>query len=300
MPDISRRSVALGAAWSLPAVTLASALPAFAASVCTPALQTAIDAQFTSYRTRLATYLASCSTGNTDFVIWYDGAGGLNGYLQNSQVNVRNATGCDIDTLSWPLRYRLDIQNLTGPSGVKRSLLTSSAYFNYAQIGKPGVVVDGGTNRDHWTFTNADGSLAATANTGYYSLTLWQTDTSNTVFNVGEDADFGIQWEDGGTSNGRLTNQVRLVPLGFAPPTWDAVRSATGADDVCHSYYAQRVALWDKNGEGCLGINWYQATNVTAASHKTTSGWTKTPISCGTGMWSTAAKDFTPGHDGIY
>lgn len=39
---------------------------------------------------------------------------------------------------------------------------------------------------------------------------------------------------------------------------------------------------------------------MTTTRFSTTSGYIRTPISRGTGLWSSEAKVFTPTHDGIY
>lgn len=301
---ISRRSVAKGAAWSVPAVAVAASVPAVAASGCTiPATTIAgqVDANFTAYRDTLAQVVTQCGA-NPKFAIWYDGAGGSNGFLQNSTINVRNTSGCSLDTTRYPLNFRIDVKNLTGNITTdRRGFSMSTGYGSFENIAHPGkpVASVGANARD---FTQPDAN-------GVYSI-LFRANRDNSV-QTNEDIDINFQWLDGTTKpdgtgiQPRIQATYQLVPLGFAPPTLEKVLTDLGITTAHPCYakyvtaYEARYQQWITNGEGCQGIQWSIATEVTATTFGG-KGYTLKPITCGTSMFANVSRDFTPSHDGVY
>ncbi|MFC0360168.1 hypothetical protein ACFFHC_10255 [Kytococcus schroeteri] len=300
---ISRRSIAKGAAWSVPAVAVAASAPAVAASCTIPADTIAgqVDANFTAYKDTLAQVVTQCGA-NPKFAIWYDGAGGSNGFLQNSTINARNISGCAIDTTRYPLNFRIDVKNLTGNITTdRRGFSMSTGYGSFENIAHPGkpVASVGANARD---FTQPDAS-------GVYSI-LFRANKDRGVA-TNEDIDINFQWLDGTTkpdgtgTQPRIQATYQLVPLGFAPPTLEKVLADLGITtaDPCYANYVAayeaRYQQWITNGEGCQGVKWNVATDVTATRYGR-GGYTLTPITCGTSMFAYKSRDFTPSHDGIY
>jgi len=302
--SLSRRALVRGAAWTVPTAVAATAAPAVAASAACPSTA-AIDALFAARTQEVAAYDGCSGTTRPTFTIWYDGPGGLNGYLQTSTINVRNQNPCAIDTTAYPLAFRLDIANLSGPdrnpngaTTLQRSLTATNSYGYLSRLSQPGVRTAGVKTESTWEAAGTK-TVAGASRTVY--STRWNVVRASSV-DAGEDMDLQISWQDGRTSSGRLTNAVRLVPLGMAAPQWSELTAASSAECAsAYAHYSSRVARWYANGEGCSpNIRWEVATAVTTTRFSTTSGYTRTPISCGAGIWSSVAKDFTPTHDGIY
>lgn len=309
-PSITRRGLTKGAAWTLPAVAVASAAPAFAASISDCPTNARIDQFFAQRRTEVANYDGCAGTTSPTFTIWYDGGGGANGALQNSFINVRNQNSCTIDLRAYPLAFRIDIANSAGadvaadrPGVLRRSLTSTNSYGYLSRLSAPGVERSGIKNETYWEANGTEQvqmSDGSTATRTIYSA-RWNTVRAATVVS-GEDIDIQFSWADGLAAGGRLNNIYRLVPLGMAAPQWaDLTTADSGACADAYAYYSAKVAEWYRNGYGCNpNIRWEVATDVTATSFRTTSGYTRTPITCGTGMWSNVSRDFTPSHDGIY
>lgn len=94
--NVSRRTVVKGAAWTAPAVAVASAAPAFAAaSTCSTAERAAIDLAFTSVKNSIVAYWSA----NTAIS---DGTGGQGAYL-----NIHNNSPYDIVTLTDPALFNI-------------------------------------------------------------------------------------------------------------------------------------------------------------------------------------------------
>ena len=99
MAELPRRSVAKGAAWSIPAVTVAASAPALAASTptCSSQAIAAIDNAFAAVQSSLVAYWT------IDTVSQLDGTGGARPYL-----NINNNSPYDLVTTTTPLVVTLD------------------------------------------------------------------------------------------------------------------------------------------------------------------------------------------------
>ncbi len=302
MNTVSRRQLTRGVAWAAPAVLAPSQVPVFAASVCPSTAQ--IDAFFAAQRQKALTYEGCAGVSNPTFTIWYDGPGGFNGYLQNSFINIRNENNCSDDTSQYPLAFRVDVRNLTGPdtntyggNTLQRSLTATDSRGYLVKPSKlyTGSYTGGVKNDTNFEVNGTDG-----AGHTVYS-TYWMVDR-NRIVRSGEDIDLQFSWGDGNTVQGRLTNSYRVVPLGMLAPTWAELTDYDFAQcPERYAYFNEKVNQWYTENQGCAqNITWQVATNVTVTSFNSTTGYTKTPIACGTGIWSDESKDFTPAHDGIY
>ncbi|GAA1323254.1 hypothetical protein GCM10009592_05390 [Brachybacterium rhamnosum] len=302
--QLSRRALVRGAAWTLPTAVAATAAPAVAASAACPST-VAIDALFAARQQEVSAYDGCAGTTRPTFTIGYDGPGGVNGYLQNVNINVRNQNPCAIDTTAYPLAFRVDIVNLSGPdrnpggaTTLQRSITATNSDGYLSRLSRPGVRTSGVKTESTWEAVGSE-TVAGASRTVHSAR--WNVVRACSV-NAGEDMDLQISWADGCTSSGRLTDAVRLVPLSMAAPQWAEVTDASSAE--CASAYAHdaaKVQQWYANGDGCSpNIRWEVAPSVTTTRFSTTSGYIRTPISCGTGLWSSEAKVFTPTHDGIY
>lgn len=290
---LSRRALVRGAAWTLPTAVAATAAPAVAASAACPSTA-AIDALFAARQQEVSAYDGCAGTTRPTFTIWYDGPGGVNGYLQNANINVRNQNPCAIDTTAYPLAFRVDIVNLSGPdrnpggaTTLQRSITATNSYGYLSRLSRPGVRTSGVKTETTWEAVGTE-TVAGDSRTVYSSR--WNVVRASSV-NAGEDIDLQISWADGRTSSGRLTNAVRLVPLGMAAPQWAEVTDASSAECAsAYAHYASKLQQWYANGDGCSpNIRWEVATAVTTTRFSTTSGYTRTPIFCGTGLWSSEA-----------
>lgn len=295
-----------GAAWAAPTAVVMTAAPAYAASDpnCPTAAQ--IDAAFAERRAEVSTYDGCGGVENPTFTIWYDALVGINGYLSNSYINVRNQNACTIDMTKYPLTFRIDIVNLSGPDRhterldtLQRSLTMTNGYGFLNTMDAPGTIESIGIKTESLYHENGTEVVNGQTRT-VYSL-RWNVRRARSVA-PGEDMDVQFSWADGDTSAGRLTNSYRLVPLGLAAPSWPSITNL--APEQCpnpYDYYTQKVDEWFRNGYGCNpNVTWDVATNVSVESFRRSSGYTRTEIPCGTGIWSHEATDFGPSHDGIY
>lgn len=301
--QISRRTLAKGAAWATPVVAASAVVPAYAASspedAC-PVTISDVETAFELRRTMMNEYLG-CS-GTSDFTIYYGGAGGINGALQSSSMGIINDTACDIDLTQYPLAVRIDVVNLTGSdknsrgeNHLERNLTMTNGYGYIAPLDQPGYERAGIKEEDNFIENGTD-----TQGRTVYSA-LWTLNRASNV-RAGNPMVLQWSWEDGGSGSGRITNAIRFVPLGLAAPDWSDVTSE--APETCpdvYAYYINRVNTWYAQGEGCTpNINWRTATNITTTNINRTDRYTKTPIVCGDGIWSNVSGDFTPSHDGIW
>lgn len=284
---------------------MAATAPLAAASPLSCPTTAEIDATFAQRRAEVAAYAGCAGGGTTTFTIWYDGPGGINGALQNSFINIRNQNSCTIDTTQYPLSFRIDVVNLTGSDTnthqancLERQLSTTNSY---GYLSRPSARLTQTAGVKNNTYFEKLGSARVSGATRTVYSAYWVVNRAESV-NAGEDIDIQFTWEDGASSGGRLTNTYRLVPLGFAAPAWESLTTRTPSEcPDAYSYYQSKVQEWTVNGYGCSpNVRWEVATNVTTTSFRNTSGYTRTPIQCGTGMWSVDSKDFTPAHDGIY
>ncbi|QCR52267.1 hypothetical protein C1N80_00840 [Brachybacterium sp. SGAir0954] len=219
---LSRRALVRGAAWTLPTALAATAAPAVAASAACPSTA-AIDALFAARQQEVSAYDGCAGTTRPTFTIWYDGPGGVNGYLQNANINVRNQNLCAIDTTAYPLAFSVDIVNLSGPdrnpggaTTLQRSITATNSDGYLSPLSRPGVRTSGVKTESTWEAVGSE-TVAGASRTVHSAR--WNVVSACSV-NAGEDIDLQISWADGRTSSGRLTDAVRLVPLGMAAPQW--------------------------------------------------------------------------------
>lgn len=303
---LGRRALMRGAAWATPTSVASFAAPAFAASPPTASCPSTsrIDAVFSERQSEVGTYDGCPGTTSPTFTIWYDGAGGRNGFLNESFINVRNENPCTVDVTQYPLAFRIDIVNLSGPdtntngsTKLQRSLTSTNSYGYLAQINDPFPGTGGIKNQTMWT-QNGTTNLAGRTRTVYSAR--WDVVRAGSV-NSEEDIDIQFSWADGLTSAGRLTNAYRLVPLGMSAPRWDEI--TTQSADACveaFAYYGAKVQEWYSQGLGCApNVTWQVAVNPTGTTYRP-GNYSLETITCGSGIWSSIAGDFSPSRDGIY
>ncbi len=147
-------------------------------------------------------------TTRPTFTIWFDGPGGVNGYL----------TGPDT--------------NLNGGATLQRALTATNSDGYLSPLSRPGVRTAGVKTESTWEAVGTE-TVAGASRTVHSAR--WNVVRACSV-NAGEDKDLQISWADGRTSSGRLTDAVRLVPLGMAAPQWAEVTGASSSE--CASAYA--------------------------------------------------------------
>ena len=301
----ARRAVMKGITWTVPTAMVTVASPALAVSKQCPS-KAFIDSAFAQRKATVGDYKGCAGVDKPTFTIWYDGPGGRNGYLQTSILNVRNENACTINTTAYPLAFRVDIVNLSGPDGppagknsLRRSLTATNSYGFIAPPSEPGYEKSGIKNETYWELSPTRETVQGAQRSVYSAL--W-TVSRVKALKPKEDMDLQVSWGDGLTRQGRLTNAYRVVPLGVAPPEWGQLTTESPATcPDAYAYYEAKAQQWYEQGLGCTSnIQWRVATNVTATNFDSRTGYSYTPITCAKGIWSVDARDFTPTHDGIY
>lgn len=103
---VSRRTLAAGAAWSVPAVAVSTLAPAYAASCKDPKVQEKIDNFFDTY----ADSLPDLSSQKLRF--WFQNSDHANGALNESGMRVQNVAGEAIDFGRYPLMVEIGIKSV--------------------------------------------------------------------------------------------------------------------------------------------------------------------------------------------
>ncbi|WP_374928948.1 hypothetical protein [Kytococcus sedentarius] len=240
----SRRSLVKGAAWSAPAVVLASSVPALAASVtCDPtALQAAVDKAFADARQRLVNQAGPLT------INFYQVVQSGNGFLGTAYTNLRNDGATPIEMVDMqgnPVRFRIDFVHTSGPLDTRRSknLITSWGstarqpdWYSTPRVGTPG------TETHLWTPT---GTITPTGGSG--------------------EADLAMNFGDGATFGGRIVEKVVVTPL--AQPTSIIRYTSTNAPGIgavvppagcaatdVQPVYDAALAAWVRRGQERVAV----------------------------------------------
>ncbi len=96
-PQVTRRSIARGAAWSVPTIAIATVAPAYAAS-------------------------------NTEFGVVFNGGGGANGYLNSMYLDFGTAAGAPGTTLTQPVEIAIQVVGLLSTATAERDYSVSSSF----------------------------------------------------------------------------------------------------------------------------------------------------------------------------
>ncbi|MDY3049195.1 MAG: hypothetical protein SOR40_05415 [Rothia sp. (in: high G+C Gram-positive bacteria)] len=228
--NISRRSLAKGAAWAAPAVAATAVVPAYAASETpvSPCLAK-IDAAFERAAQEMAsTFYCNGAPAKLELNI-YQPLGIGNGYATTIQVNVKNISGCALTfTPDFPLQLQVDVRNANVLNDDSRSLAwpsTSMGTIKYEKFGEMNNKPVGTVNQTiTWDFV---GTIRAN-----------------------KEKDLAQGFMDGLATEGRWNNYITILPMvSSGAPTF----AATGADDTpeCRDYYNQKLSTW------ISPIQWY-------------------------------------------
>lgn len=210
--NISRRTLAKGAAWAAPAVVATTAIPAYAASpdVCSTANLAVIDAAFADFQTRnLAMELNI-----------FQPLAAFNGTATDVYVNFKNIGDTDVTyTALNPLIINLDLVQTT-PQERKRNMTRATTSW--------GEVLDLGYN--------------AATKTHSYQWVFIGTIPANAGGNSEADMVFGVG--DGLVAfQGRINSKMMITPVELkAPaPLLSSIVPDEAQQQACLSYYNQKV-----------------------------------------------------------
>lgn len=145
MKDFSRRTLAKGAAWTVPTVGIMTAAPAIAASTCTPQAKAAIDTAFKDVQTTLVAYWT------LDTVSQLDGMGGARPYL-----NIINNTKYDLVTATTPLSITL---NAYFADATKPQWSASGVFTSYGTLSPRTNVTYANRPAQRWTWNAGGGTV---------------------------------------------------------------------------------------------------------------------------------------------
>ncbi|WP_172120101.1 hypothetical protein [Actinomyces faecalis] len=123
MSPVSRRALARGAAWSVPAVAFAAAAPATALS-CPPSVRDDVEAVFKAHKSRLP------SMEGVDLVFSFHSAGHLNGAGGENSLHLVNRGTVGVDASTFPLRIDFGFKHVDTSPAVNTT-------FKDAQISGP-------------------------------------------------------------------------------------------------------------------------------------------------------------------
>lgn len=209
----TRRALMKGAAWSVPAVAVSSAAPAFAVSMCTAESMKAIDDAFANLLTKQGSLTIN----------FYQSIQSANGYLGESWLNLRNDSDVPLRfTAEHPLTLRVEVVNLTGSMSKERASTWPST--SWGTIARGDFNTSTGTRTYTWTIV---GTVAA--------------------YGKGDnEPDFWFHWQ----GLGSITNEVRVTPLTSnspLPPTLESITLASGQTEPCQSYYDTKVREYNES-----------------------------------------------------
>lgn len=258
--NLSRRSVAQGIAWSVPAVAVAASAPAMAASpTCTAESKTIIDQAFAD-----ATAALSCNGAPLKLEInFYQPLNAGDGFATDAYVNIKNLSRCTYTfTTTNPLKVAIDVvrvnelsvTNVRDITGVRTSW--GSRTWSQTERGSSPVPVGGRDAKIQWTFS---GKLPGAG--------------------LGDnEADIAIGFGDGATGRGRIHDALLVTPsTGSGAPTFESLLEK-GVSADCIDYYNEKLSTWTSpvvwsytgpKGSGQLAAG---ATLDSRTSGNTTSG----------------------------
>lgn len=214
--NISRRSLAKGAAWAAPAVAATTAIPAYAASLtCPTETIEAIDTAFTSFK---QTY--PCSDYDLELNIY--SMGNFNGFVSETYLNVKNNSSCDaVFTATNPLVLKIEVVDLndTNCSTTGRSI--TRAVTSWGNVQNQGYDAATKTRTYIWTFVG----------------------TIPTEANGDNEADMVIAFGDGICGLQRITSKIVITPLDLVPPSPVLPKTVDLTNSACAEYYQKKLAV---------------------------------------------------------
>lgn len=223
MPEvISRRNLTKGALWSVPVVTATTAIPAYAASVCSPASRQKIDTAFNQARSM---YQCNGQPAQLELNL-YQPLAASDGFASNVAVNVKNISGCTLNfTAQNPLRLTVAVRNNVSLDNSGRSLSTPST--------SQGTI----TSQDFPVRNQPVGTAQRIVNWSFIGS-----------ISPNQEKDLAIGFLDGASPAGRWSNYITITPeLASGAPTYESI-GLTNSE--CLDYYNQQLALWKPT------VNW--------------------------------------------
>ncbi|QRZ62463.1 hypothetical protein [Rothia sp. ZJ932] len=269
--NISRRSLAKGAAWAAPVVAATSTIPAYAASKCPPNIDVEVDKYFQVYASTLP------DLSNSRWRFWWTDAAPSNGFLHQTTISGQYE-GDAIDFAANPFVFEFAQKNVDTSPVVNNILGGRTGLGNFSGITVPSIYPASGEwninngapegaearmvgdcsgaknarQRDvsHSSsfvkFYSSDGfykpeGVAAGEETGIcvgdaltWTLAV-EPDTAyyNNLLVGGKPQDIlNSHWRGGGQDGGRVYTALGLRPIGFRPPTYVDIKNAPQFSNV--------------------------------------------------------------------
>lgn len=286
--NLSRRTLAKGAAWAAPAVVASAAVPAYAASSsCPDDIDAQVDAVF---QMRLA---ALPSLQNTTIRLWYTANANSNGALGTSNLRMQVTNGGALDVADLPFGFEFAQRNVaTSPAvnklfggGTIRSAKMPAEWpannkwntrTGVADASPAAVNVDDPNARNQRDVSHASSYINVYSADGRYNnlgagefgeetgvaegnhLKWLFSIKPNTAATKGSAVDFiNSNWRDATVAgSGAIYTAIGVRPVGFLPPSFDQVRSSVGSsvDEACLlEAYTKRVDVWNNSNERFAG-----------------------------------------------
>ncbi|MFC6353991.1 hypothetical protein ACFP6B_08835 [Rothia nasimurium] len=292
--NVSRRTLAKGAAWAAPAVVATAAVPAYAAS---PNCPSDIDAQVDAvFQVRLA---ALPNLSNTSIRYWFTNNAGSNGAVHTSNLRVEITNGSAIDAAGLPFGFEFAQRNVATSVAVNKLFSGgTTGSFNSARMpvewpphGKwntrTGVAdatplavnVDDPNALNQRDVSHASSYINVYSADGRYNdlgagefgeetgvpqgnhLTWIYAIKPSTDATKGNAVNLiNSHWRDGTAiaAGGTIYTSVGVRPLGYLPPSFDEVRAAVGptVDEACLlTAYTKRAVIWMNSPERFAGAS---------------------------------------------
>ncbi|MDY6055823.1 hypothetical protein [Micrococcus sp.] len=261
--NISRRSVAKGAAWSVPAVAVAVSSPARAASPspvlgCSAASVAAIDQAFTN-----ALAAAQAVTTPLFELNFYHPGSQLDGSDQHVYLNVKNISGVE-QQIDYTNRLAFTVETRAAATAPNANDTRDGRAVNYITSSWGQFQVNGGQWRPANTYANNTNdtkqpnvrdSSWVQAQDALEQRILWEFYGGSLAASGGAaemDLDiyflYGDEWK-----GGRFYNNPQYIQV--TPTVNPAVALAptlaeTGAEAACQAYYDQKLAEFDAATQG--------------------------------------------------
>ncbi|WP_326503055.1 hypothetical protein [Rothia nasimurium] len=287
--NVSRRTLAKGAAWAAPAVVATAAIPAYAASpTCPDDIDAQVDAVF---QVRLASLP---SLTNTTIRLWYTGNSGTNGALQTSNLRVQVTNGGALGVSGLPFGFEFAQRNVDTSGAINK--LFGGGTIRTAQMPEKWPANSGWNTRTGVAdvspaAVNVDDPNAANQRDVSHAssyINLYSADGRYNDLGAGEFGEetgvpqgnhltwvFAIKsgnatggsavnlinshWRDATVAgSGAIYTSVGVRPIGFLPPSFNEVRAAVGSsvDEACLlEAYTKRADIWNNSNERFAGAN---------------------------------------------